>query len=312
MVISFAFLLVSYCHAINNPLHLSTETNLSGKHAMKKIMNWSGYQVVFYAVVLLITCGANYVSAQSAPLLTITSPASGTVVAPGETITVIVQSASGVSFRNIGIVGPEGLGIAEGGPSLYQASVTIRSDALPGPTRIAAQGTLSTGGEASSPSVHLIIDNGVAVSSIKALPFSSYNFSKINGGKLYVDVEATYIDGTSASISKAATYTSDNVDVATASEGNIIPTGSGTTTIHVTYKDQTVNLPVTVDQHATGDLDGNGRVDKDDLSIITQSLNTPALGKNDPRDLNHDGKIDALDARILTTLCTYPRCATHP
>jgi hypothetical protein len=68
---------------------------------------------------------------------------------------------------------------------------------------------------------------------------------------------------------------------------------------------------VSVPNNISGDLNGDGKADIDDLNILNSYLNTPASGPNDARDLNHDGVINALDARILTTLCTYARCATH-
>ncbi len=78
-----------------------------------------------------------------------------------------------------------------------------------------------------------------------------------------------------------------------------------------------VTLPATGDipgpevMPRPGDVDLDGDVDMDDLSLILAARNTLASGPNDPRDLNRDGEIDALDARILTTLCTRPRCATQ-
>jgi beta-lactam-binding protein with PASTA domain len=60
-----------------------------------------------------------------------------------------------------------------------------------------------------------------------------------------------------------------------------------------------------------GDINLDGQVDKRDLALITAVLNTPASGPNDPRDLNHDGVINVLDARILVTLCTYAACAIN-
>ncbi len=59
-----------------------------------------------------------------------------------------------------------------------------------------------------------------------------------------------------------------------------------------------------------GDLDGDGDVDTDDLAVLQRYLNNPAT-TDDPKDLNRDGRIDALDARILTTLCTRSRCAVN-
>ena len=73
--------------------------------------------------------------------------------------------------------------------------------------------------------------------------------------------------------------------------------------------------PVTVTITATegeepeqGDINEDGIVDMDDLNIILAARNTSADGPDDPRDLDGDGMITALDARKLVLLCTCPRC----
>lgn len=60
-----------------------------------------------------------------------------------------------------------------------------------------------------------------------------------------------------------------------------------------------------------GDLDGDQDIDRDDLNIILAARNTPAQGPDDPMDIDGDGKITALDARKLVTMCTRHRCAVE-
>lgn len=55
-----------------------------------------------------------------------------------------------------------------------------------------------------------------------------------------------------------------------------------------------------------GDVDGDADVDRSDLAVIVAGRNKPATGPGDPRDLDQDGRITALDARILVTLFTRP------
>lgn len=58
-----------------------------------------------------------------------------------------------------------------------------------------------------------------------------------------------------------------------------------------------------------GELNGDGLINRDDLNIIMTALNTSSYGQLDPRDLNHDGRITVLDARMLVLKCNNPNCA---
>lgn len=57
-----------------------------------------------------------------------------------------------------------------------------------------------------------------------------------------------------------------------------------------------------------GDMNGDGIVDQRDLNILMKALNTPAYGPQDPRDIDHDGKITILDVRKLLLRCAVPGC----
>jgi hypothetical protein len=48
-----------------------------------------------------------------------------------------------------------------------------------------------------------------------------------------------------------------------------------------------------------------------DLVIGAVTSDNSDTVPDDPRDLNADGEIDGLHARVLVRLCTRPRCATE-
>jgi hypothetical protein len=67
----------------------------------------------------------------------------------------------------------------------------------------------------------------------------------------------------------------------------------------------------TVSVQKLGDIDGDNDVDLNDINQILAAKNKPATGSGDLRDLNNDMKIDLLDSRQATLLCTRPRCAVQ-
>lgn len=99
--------------------------------------------------------------------------------------------------------------------------------------------------------------------------------------------------------------------VSVASSGELVAEGQGTAEVYVAVGPLTVTVPIFVGLPIKGDLDGDGDIDSDDVSWLTASIPVAMATTNDTRDLNKDGKVDALDARVLTTLCTRSRCATR-
>ena len=59
---------------------------------------------------------------------------------------------------------------------------------------------------------------------------------------------------------------------------------------------------------APGDLNNDGAVDRADVNILLLGLNSLASDANDPRDLDRDGRITALDVRKLVANCSRPLC----
>jgi hypothetical protein len=96
-----------------------------------------------------------------------------------------------------------------------------------------------------------------------------------------------------------------------ASSGVITAVAPGTTELVVSTARHSAIISISVRLSRRGDLNGDGRVDRDDIRVMQRALNSRPTIPNDARDLNHDGKIDALDLRILTSLCTSARCGVR-
>jgi len=259
------------------------------------------------SVILMLTSGLSL----GQQTITITSPTNGTRVTPGQTITIQVSTASGASFIAVQVVG-EDIGFA---PPLtappYSFTLTVPSNVV-GPRNLTALGITSPENGVFSPSV--VIDSETdAIATALHLNISQIFFQR-SGQQMPLNVTATFTDGTSLDITKSSliSYSSADSSIATVDpNGRVTAVGPGVTMLNVNYGTLSVQLKVSVPNSIRGDLNGDGRVDKDDLNIILAALNTLSTGPHDARDLNGDGIINALDARILVTLCTSMGCATH-
>jgi hypothetical protein len=119
----------------------------------------------------------------------------------------------------------------------------------------------------------------------------------------------TFVSGESVTVQASA---NDGYSFVNWTEGEVIVSSSANYTFTASVDRELVanfvaNPPVTIQ----GDLDGDADVDRTDLGLIVAARNTLASEPNDPCDLDHDGKITVLDARILVTLFTRPGGATQ-
>jgi len=244
--------------------------------------------------------------------LQISSPAPGAVVAPGTRFAVTVNVAAGTTFDEVGIVSnnlPESAALSS---PPYQFSLVAPGGGLTGPLTLTAVGLNGSNPVFSTTVTINVEEPGANLTSLVVSPLLM-SFWYV-GQQMPLIVAGKYADGTITDLaaSPQTVYMSGNSAIVQVnSVGLVTAIGSGNTSVNVAYGGKTASVNVSVPNSTRGDLNGDGRVDTDDLNLLDSFLNTPANGSDDARDLNRDGVINALDARILVTLCTYPACATH-
>lgn len=103
------------------------------------------------------------------------------------------------------------------------------------------------------------------------------------------------------------------LDAPTTTTPSFTPTLPATYTMRLSVTDgaATDDDDVVITVPMLGDMDLDNDVDTLDLNEVLARRNTAADGPNDIRDINGDRRIDVLDARVLTTLCSRVRCAVQ-
>jgi hypothetical protein len=255
--------------------------------------------------------------------LVITSPASGTVVAPGQVVTMSVTVNSGTYPSGVAVMGGE-----DGGPSVMEApesglspvsgpstltfSVTIPASSFPGKFGISAAGTNASGILQSSYEITLEVERTDSPVSLRVDPPSLH--LRFVGDSVHFTVTGIYQDGSwhGLSQSSALQITSENTAVAIAKDGSIVASGPGNTLIQILYGSATATIAVSVPNSISGDLNGDGRVDIEDVAIERSALGQPDTVPNDARDPLGVGTVTAQDVRTIILRCTYPDCSSVP
>ncbi len=199
-----------------------------------------------------IACGAQ----QSQPLLQITSPTAGTIVSPGQTVTVVVTLAPGYSSSIVGINDVQPLDRDAGlltsdqnlGAPPYQFTITIPKGLRAGKHWLVADGVIGPGQWGRSPLFSLDVEppSSVSVSSIRVLP--AHVTLARPGSRLPLTVTGAFSDGSTMDLtnSTGTTYTPDDPTVAKVSSGFVFALGAGYTGIVIQYGGQSATVPVRV------------------------------------------------------------------
>jgi Dockerin type I domain len=251
-------------------------------------------------------------------LFTIISPTDGQSVSAGSSIQLVLSPTAGYSLTDIYVWSPIGSYVQHNaGP----VTLTIPNGQL-GPVTLQV---LATGNDGSQDEVSRTIQiitnqtlNSITISPSIVRLVAPSTTSGYGLTETTLTIVGNYADGISRDVSHfpQATVASGNSSVATVDAGGIVhAVAPGQTFVSVSIGPSSspiigsAKIQVNIFEQQ-GDLNGDGAVDQNDLNIILRALNTSSTGPGDPRDLNNDGRIDALDSRLLVNLCSRPACAT--
>jgi len=107
---------------------------------------------------------------------------------------------------------------------------------------------------------------GQAIPELTAIAVSPESLTLASGESAQLTVTARYSDGSTQDVTRAASYRSDNISIATVSnDGLVTGLSQGIANISVTYEGQTATIPVTVNAPVV-----------DSISVKPSSVNVPA------------------------------------
>jgi hypothetical protein len=201
---------------------------------------------------ILIAVGTLLSSSSGAqqPLLRITAPTDGTVVTPGQTVTVIATAAQGITFSKVLIIGEDPIGFSniQTNPP-FQFLVPVPQDISPGRYYLTASGVIVPGRGAESDPVALVVERTDSPIKMTVQPPKIILDSK--GEQIPLMVMGIFADGSSSEITRSSytTYRSNDANIAAVSASGVVTAaGSGNrmTVIVVSYRGQSVSVPVAI------------------------------------------------------------------
>jgi Bacterial Ig-like domain (group 2) len=213
-------------------------------------------RVVLKLILLVLPCAVAAQDTGSKPttgnLLQITSPASGTVVNPGQTLSVTVTSPTNIAFTQVAVFA-EPIGISSIASSVpAQFSLSIPKDISCRSYRIMSVGTTLSGQYVSSTEVLIDVERSDSPTSLSTL-MPAIEFDNL-GETFPVTISASFSDRSSFEVTESSklVYNSSNPNVATVdATGMVTALGVGKTSITATYGGSLhITIPITVPPQA--------------------------------------------------------------
>jgi Bacterial Ig-like domain (group 2) len=179
------------------------------------------------------------------PTLRITSPASGTVFAPGQTLEITVE-ATPLAFRTVLVAGTQPLGFSQiSRAAPYRFQIKIPADIRPGPYALTAFGDPQDGPAVHSQSTRIAIERPDSPSKLESDRLVVLDI----GDDWDLTVTGTFADGSTVSLRRSTLTrcTSDRPAVASVNdEGRLTAVRPGSARVTITNGGAQVVVPVTV------------------------------------------------------------------
>jgi Bacterial Ig-like domain (group 2) len=174
---------------------------------------------------------------QSSAQLQITSPTRGTIVNPGQTLSVTVTSSGNAIFTNVGVIAQNPIGLSDVATSLpAQFSLAIPADIALRSYMLTAMGTTSSGQSVHSETILVDVERPDLPTSLATL-LSSFSFQSL-GEQVPIILTAKFSDGSVLDITESSyvTYASSDTTIATVNRhGMVTSVGAGSATVTATY-----------------------------------------------------------------------------
>src|SRR5258706_11885769 len=182
---------------------------------------------------------------QTQPALQITSPSDGSVVAPGQTISVSVSSPSNTAFKQVFVIGEQPLpnsSMATSAPASF--SILIPQGTRPGKYMLTAWGT-TTANQLQASSITVDVERTDLPTSLTT------NKTQISlrseGQPLPLRISGKFADGSVVDVTASSNlaYTSSNTSVATVNNNGVVTAiTAGSASITATYGQGTQSVHV--------------------------------------------------------------------